>query len=127
MTDRGLAALAAALHGWGYDCISVIRDDVEEPTHLQLEAAARILGERGVFLPDDSAVRAFTAWLASDGPEDQATIARLRTALASGVQIMVDLTAWAGKQYGGLPQTLQDRADWWRLDIDPALAGEEER
>jgi hypothetical protein len=36
--------------------------------------------------------------------------------------LIVDLTAWAGTQFGGLPQTLQDRADWWRLDVDPALA-----
>ena len=41
--------------------------------------AAAILGERAVFLPDDSAVRAFTAWLATDGPEEQAAeISRLR-------------------------------------------------
>ena len=51
---------------------------------------------------------------------------RLRAALRAGVEIVTDLTEWGGN-CGGLPQTLQDRADWWRLDVDPALAPKEPR
>ena len=47
-------------------------------------------------------------------------IARLRAALKAGVEIVTAVTEWGGN-CGGLPQTLQDRADWWRLDVDPVL------
>lgn len=49
-----------------------------------------------------------------------AEIARLRAALKAGVEIVTAVTEWGGN-CGGLPQTLQDRADWWRLDVDPVL------
>jgi len=97
MTDRGLAALATHRlmlppHPDGFyqssalcSCGKYQWDEATgESVHLNVEAVARgwwehILGERGVFLPDDSAVRAFTAWLATDGPEEQAAeISRLR-------------------------------------------------
>jgi hypothetical protein len=49
-----------------------------------------------------------------------AEVARLRAALKAGVEIVTAVTEWGGN-CGGLPQTLQDRADWWRLDVDPVL------
>ena len=44
-----------------------------------------------------------------------------REALDVGRDIIRQLTEWAGR-YGGLPQSLQDRADLWRLDVDAALS-----
>ena len=113
--DTPEAAVAAALA----DC-DVIEgyswDSQVPPGWRHVKLAAAILAA----MPDWTLVpRVATAdWTGSTRKD--AEIARLRAALKAGVEIVTAVTEWGGN-CGGLPQTLQDRADWWRLDVDPVL------
>jgi uncharacterized protein YegP (UPF0339 family) len=60
MSD-GTQALAERLHGFGFDCVPIIRDDVTEPTHLQQAAAAAILADGSVYLSKAEAERLIEA------------------------------------------------------------------
>jgi len=83
MTDNGLAALAAALHEANIDCDysrkfdQKVCDGGDGPHSI---AAAAILGERGVFLPDGGELPAILN-LSVRVHDQAATIATLRAAL----------------------------------------------
>jgi hypothetical protein len=74
MTDNGLAALAAALHG-------LLCGGLTHQLFSHDPFAAAILGERGVFLPDGLITRKVLRTWQEGAARDEATIATLRAAL----------------------------------------------
>jgi hypothetical protein len=112
--DNGLAALAAALND-----AQIEADEIRLGRDLAL-VAKRILGERGVFLPDGlphdwatvmsaMSIVAHNEKVMAEIAEDQDTIATLRTALDGLVEAASEVTDHAEVHFHERPSTPM----WW--------------